>query len=113
MAFQSISKVHELTVKFWHFSRHFCNSLWGSDAGDDILALRIDQILAIHFIVTGAWISGESNARRTIISHVAKDHGDYVDGRAVSHIRGNIEFTPVIDRPFTHPGVEDGANRNL
>ncbi len=54
----------------------------GTDACDDILALGIDQILAVKCRIAVTRIAREGHARRRIIAHVAENHGLDVDGRS-------------------------------
>ena len=70
-----------------------------ADAGDHILALGVDQELAVELVAAGGGIAGEGDARGAIVAHIAEDHGLDIDRRA----------------PFLGDGVElaigDGARR--
>ena len=53
-----------------------------ADAGDDVLALRVHQVLAEEGVLAGGWVAGESDAGAGGVSHVAEDHALHVDGGA-------------------------------
>ena len=48
-----------------------------------------------------------------VVAHVAEHHRADVDGRAVGHVRGDVEFTPVVDGALAQPGVEHRLDRDL
>ena len=53
-----------------------------ADAGDDVLALRIDQELAVERLLAGRGIAGEGDAGGRGLAHIAEHHGLHVDGGA-------------------------------
>jgi hypothetical protein len=53
-----------------------------ADAGDDILALRVDQEFAVKALLAGGGIARERHARGRRIAHVAEHHRLHVDGGA-------------------------------
>jgi len=79
-----------------------------ADAGDHVLALGIDQILAVKDVLAGRRIAGEGDAGGAIVAHVAEDHRLHVDRGAP--IRRQAVQAPVGDRPRVHPRAEDGAD---
>ncbi|MCY1172797.1 hypothetical protein D9M73_129410 [compost metagenome] len=56
--------------------------LRGADAGDDVLALRIDQEFAIIGLGADRRIARERHARRRGVAHIAEHHRLHVDGGA-------------------------------
>src|SRR5438105_3612486 len=52
------------------------------DAGDHVLALGVDQKLAVKALVAGRRIARERNAGCGGLAHVAENHGLDVDGGA-------------------------------
>ena len=110
---QLVAKVDQLPVKLGHFVSHLRYRLGGANAGDDVLALGVDQILAVHFVLAGTRVAGEADAGGAIVAHVAEYHGDDIDGGAVGHLRGDVEFAAVVDGALAHPGVEDGADADF
>ncbi len=53
-----------------------------ADAGDDVFALRVRQVLAEEFLLAGRRIAREGDAGRAVIAHVPEDHRLHVDGGA-------------------------------
>ena len=83
--------------------------LRGADPGDDILALRIYQELAVKYVRAGRRIAGEGDARSAIRPHIAEYHRLHVDrGPPVG---GNVVQPAIGDRARVHPGTKDGADR--
>ena len=54
----------------------------GADAGDNVLALRVHQILAEEGVLAGGRVAGEADAGAGGVAHVAEDHALHVDGGA-------------------------------
>jgi hypothetical protein len=121
MRLQDVEDVGELRVglgqRFFHrerlgpgpFARARGQILRRADAGDDILALRIDEILAIISVLAGRGIARESDARRRGVAHIAEHHGLHVDGRAP--FAGNAVQAAIDLGPLGLPGAEHGADR--
>ena len=80
-----------------------------ADAGDDVLALRVDEILAVEFGHAGRGIAREGDAGRAIIAHIAEDHRLDVDCGAP--IRRDLMKPAIGDRALVHPRAEDRADR--
>ena len=80
-----------------------------ADAGDHVLALRVDQELAVELLFAGRRVAGEGDAGRRGVAHVAEHHGLHVDGGAPA-FRDAVQ-TPVRDRARVHPGAEHRADR--
>ena len=66
-----------------------------TDAGDDILALRVHQELAIQLVLSGARVAGERHAGAAVIAHVAEYHHLHIDRRAPA--ARNIVHLPIIN----------------
>ncbi len=90
-------------------ARALGDRLRGADAGDDVLALRIDQELAVKCALAGRGIARESDARRGRWPAIAEHHRLDVD--CCSPIFGDVVQAPIGLRPRAHPGAEHGANR--
>ena len=82
--------------------------LRGADAGHDVLALRVDQILAVEEVFARGGVARESDARGGVGAHVAEDHRLHRDGRAPFG-RDVVELA-VEDGALVHPRTEDGAH---
>ena len=79
-----------------------------ADAGDHILALGVDQELAVKAIGAGRRVAGEGDAGGAIAAHIAEDHGLHIDGGAPGG--GNIVQAAVNDGPLVHPGFKHRAD---
>src|SRR5208283_771405 len=84
--------------------------LWGADAGDDVLALRVGQILAVDSFFTGAGIARECDPGGAIVAQVAEHHRLHRDRGAP--IARDVVDSPVRDRAIVVPRVEYRADRH-
>ncbi len=78
-------------------------------AGDDVLALRVEQEVAARLGRAGELVAREGDARRRAGAAVAEDHLLDVDRRAP--VVGDVVDAAVGDGAVAEPGVEDGADR--
>src|SRR6266516_2076842 len=79
------------------------------DPGDDVLALRVREELAVGARLAGGWIAGERDAGTRPVAVVAEDHLDDVDGGAEivrDAMRAAVDLSARVV-----PGVEDSAHR--
>ncbi len=84
--------------------------LWGADAGDDVLALRVGQILAVDSFFTGAGIARECDPGGAIVAQVAEHHRLHRDRGAP--IARDVVDSPVRDRAIVVPRVKHRADRH-
>jgi len=77
----------------------FGDLLRGADAGDDVFALRVDQVFAVKPFFAGGRVAREGDARGAAFAAVSENHGLDVDGGA-----------PVVVKAV-HLAVQDGARR--
>jgi hypothetical protein len=110
--FERGAQCDELPVQLRHLALHLLHRFGGADTSHDVLALGIDEVFAIHLVRAGAWIAREADAGGTIVTHVAKHHGDDVHRCPVRHGRRDVELAPVRHRSFARPGAEDGFDRH-
>jgi hypothetical protein len=75
-----------------------------ANAGHDILALGIDQIIAFDLGFAGGTVAGHGHAGGAVVAHVAEDHGHDADRRA--QIVGDAGGIAVIDGAFAVPAFE-------
>ena len=87
----------------------FRDVLWRTDARHHILALRVDQELAIELVGACRGVAREGDAGRGTVAHIAEHHGLNIDGRAPA--RGNVVQAAVGDGALVHPRREDRADR--
>ena len=84
------------------------NLLRGADAGHHILALGVDEVLAVEDVLTRCGVARESHARSRVVAHVAEYHGLYRYGR--TPLGGDVVELAVEDGALVHPRAEDGAD---
>ena len=53
-----------------------------ADAGDDVFALGVDEVVAAWLVLAGGGVAGEADAGARIIVTVAEHHRLHVDGGA-------------------------------
>ena len=102
------SNFFELPVDLGHELLHLGQVHRRADAGDDVFALRVDEVVAVENSFAGAGIAREADAGAGGVAGVAEDHLHDVDGRAEE--AGDLLDAAVGDRLFRHPGAEDGAD---
>src|SRR6266850_2423835 len=98
----------ELGVNLRHSLCHFTERHWRTDAGDDIFALGVDEVIAVKDFFAGTRVAREADAGAGIISGIAEHHLHDVDGRAEK--AGDFFHASVGDGLFRHPGTKDGAD---
>jgi hypothetical protein len=102
-----------LPVDFRHVALHFGDGLRGANAGHHVLALGVDQVLAVDQVFAGAGIAREADAGAGIVAHVAEHHGADIHRRAVGLGPGDPELLAVVDRALAVPGAEYGLDRDF
>ena len=101
---QTVGNGLELPVHRGHIAGQLRDGLRGTNAGDDILALRVRQELAEEPLLPGRRVAGEGHPRPRILAHVAEHHRHDVDGRA--QIVGYLVEITVGIGPRIVPGGE-------
>ena len=88
------------------------NGLRRAHAGDDVLALGVDQELAVEFIRAVRRVARERHARSGLVAGIAVDHRLHVDRRPP--LRRDVVLAAVDHGAIVHPGSEhraDGAQQ--
>jgi hypothetical protein len=121
MAFQPVADVAELPEGLRHrlfhrrqvaaglLARHLGQVLRRADAGDHVLALGVDQVLAVEGVLAGRRVAGEGDAGGAVVAHIAEHHG--LDGHRRAPAGRDVVQAPVGDGALVHPGAEHGADR--
>ena len=78
-------------------------------AGDDVLALGVDEELAVELLRAVGRVARERDAGAGRVARVAIDHGLHVDGGAP--LGGDVVLAAIDDGAVVHPGAEHGADR--
>ena len=71
--------VAQLLVDLGHGPLEFADGQRRADAGDDVFALRVHQVLAEEDVLAGGGIAREADAGAGVLAQVAEDHGLHVD----------------------------------
>ena len=82
-----------------------------ANAGDDVLALRVLQVVAVHALVAGRRVAGERDPGARVVAEVAEDHRLHVHGGAEPLL--DPLLAAVEHRALGVPRVEDGAHREV
>ena len=118
--FQSLTDVAEFLISFGHKLLHRVHVLvllvlgvvvqrvGGTDTGHHILALGVDEPLAIEEVFAGGGVTGESNAGGAVVAHIAEHHSLHVDGS--TPIVGNTLDATVANGLLTVPALEHGLD---
>ena len=91
----------ELRVDRRHVGRHLGDLRRGPDAGDDVLALRVGQVLPVQHLLAGVRVAGERDAGPGVVAHVAEDHRDDVDRGP--EVVGDPLVLAVVGGPLAEP----------
>ncbi len=114
---EDAADLHQLLVALGHHLFHgregavaagLVDRLRGADAGDHVLALGVDQELAVEVVLAGSRVAGEGDAGGAVVAHVAEDHR--LNGDRGPPLGGDVVEAPVGDGAGVHPGAEDGAD---
>ena len=100
---------HRRLVGAGFLARGFGDLLRRADAGDHVLALRVDQEFAVELLLAGRRIAREGDAGRRGLAHVAEHHGLHVD-RGAPAFR-NVVQAAIGDGALVHPRAEHRADR--
>ena len=82
-----------------------------ADSCDDVLALRVLQVVAVDAGVARGGVAGEAHARAGVLAHIAEHHGADVDGGA--QVVGDA-LAPAVDAgALGVPGAEHGLDGHV
>ena len=82
-----------------------------ADAGDDVLALGVGQVVTVDAALAGGRVAGEGDAGARVGAQVAEHHRHDVD-RGAQAVR-NVLAAPVEPGARRVPRVEDGVDRQV
>ena len=102
-------RLQQLVERIRQRRAHRLDRLRRPDAGDDVLALRVGEELAVKARLAGRRIARERDARARTVALVAEHHLHDVDGRA--DVVGNLVRAPVDLRARVVPRREHGTHR--
>lgn len=102
---QRLHDLHELVVRLLVDRLQVGERHRVADTGDDVLALRVLEVVAVDALVAAGRVAGEGDARAGVGAQVAEDHRADVDGRA--EVAGDALLAAVELGPVGVPRVED------
>ena len=108
VALQQIGDALQFLVGLGLFLGQFGDRPRCAGAGDDVLALGVQQVLAVEDLFPGGRVAGEGHARPRRGPHVAEDHR--LDVHRGAQVVRDLVVGAVADRPRRIPGFEDGAD---
>ena len=79
-----------------------------ADAGDDVFALGVDQVVAVEFLLAVSGVARERNASGRGVALVAEDHALHVDGGA--QVIGDLVLLAVQRGTRVVPAAEHGLD---
>ena len=89
----------------------FCNRAGVADTCDDVLALGVDQVVAVEFLPAVSRVAGEGHAGSGGLALVAEDHGLHVDCGA--QVVGDLVLLAVQGGAGVVPAAENGFDCQL
>ena len=98
---QRLADLFELLVNGGHVLLELGDLLGGADAGNDILALGVDEVLAVEDVFARGRVAREGDAGAAVVAHVAEDHRADIGGRAP--ILREAVLAAVNNGPIVHP----------
>ena len=110
MLFKQFAGIGELLERVWQIFCETGNVLWRAHAGNDVFALRIDEVFAVELLDAGGRVAREGNAGTGGWAHVPEDHRLHVDSCA-DVIRDLIDAA-INDRAVVAPGIEHSGDRH-
>ena len=102
-------RFHRRLVGARLLARRLADLLRRADAGDHVLALRVDEEFAVQLLLAGRGIAREGDAGRRGLAHVAEHHGLHVD-RGAPAFRNAVQAAVGVGA-LVHPGAEHRADR--
>ena len=101
----------QLVIRLREHGLQFANRSGSANSGHDVLALRVQQELAVEIVGTGGRVPGEADAGRRRVAQIPEHHRLHVDRRA--EVVGDVVHPPVVIGPRVVPGAEHGIARHL
>ena len=108
VSFQLAGDVHKLLVHIRHLILQLGDGAGGTDTGNHVFALSVQQIFAVQLLFAGGGVTGESNASTGGLAHVAEHHALHVNGSAP--VAGDVVHAAVVDGAGVVPAAEHGLD---
>ena len=111
VALELLADALEFRVDLRHLGLHLRDLRRRPDAGDDVLALGIGEVLAEELLFAGVRIAGERDAGAGVVAHVPEDHRHDIHGGA--EVVRDLLAVAVVHRALAEPRPEDGLDREV
>ena len=108
MQFEALHRRDQFVERLGHQRPQAGDRLWRADSGNDVLALGVQEELAVEAGLARGRIARETDSGRRRLVLVAEDHAPDVDRRA--EIVRDLVCAPVDLRARGIPRFEDGAH---
>ena len=105
VAFQTGEDVEQVLLDLGEVLAEGVEVLGVADPGHDVLALSVDEEVAVRLVLPGRRVASEADARAGVVVAVAEDHRLHVDGSA--EVVADPLAHAVGDRPGAVPASED------
>src|SRR5262245_33587624 len=105
MRLELAANIQQLVVDRGHLLAELADWLGSPDPGDDVFALRIDQVIAKKRVLSRIRVASECDSGPGPISGVAEHHRLHAHSRAGEP--GDPLNPAILDCFVTHPTVED------
>ena len=104
MLLEPLGDLVELGVRLWQVFLHLRDLRRRPDPGDDVLALRVREVLAVELLRSGVRVTGERDACARVVAHVSEHHRHHAAGGP--EIVGDLELLPVVLGALPEPRAE-------
>ena len=108
MGFEQPARALQLLVNLGHAPLQFLQVHGRADAGHNVLALRVDQEVAVEGLLASRRVAREANAGAGVLARIAEHHLHHADSSAQQ--TGDLFHPAIGDRLFRHPRLEHRAD---
>ena len=105
--FQSISNLAKLAIHIGHDFLQLGDMHRGTDAGHNVLTLRVHEELAVELLDPSCRIAREAHARAAALAQIAEHHRLYVNRGP--QVVGDVVDAPIVLGAIVIPRPEDGV----
>ena len=95
----------ELGVHLGHVAGKLLEGLGGPDAGHDVLALGVDQVVPFDLRLAAGGVARHGHPGGAVVAHVPEDHG--LDVHRGAQVVGDAGRVAVVHGALAVPGLED------
>ena len=108
MVLQLYSQIHKFLIALRKVLCQFGDWLWCTDTCNHVLALCVNQVLAVDSLCTGGWVTCKRNTCTGGLALISEYHGLNINSS--TPVAGDIVHTAVYDGTWVVPGTEHSLN---